>query len=309
MLAVLAVTGFEILPAKAAKKATIEIEEVQIHETSDAASPVLEVLHKGDSISVSNNPVNGFHKARGPSGAIGWIDANQLNLTGEPKGDAESVKTEVAATPSSSRSSKNSKKIAKPWSIRGFGGLTLSSPTVAATPFSTNPISYLMQFGVSASYQILEWLGIETRVEYLTRSRSFIASSVTYIDTLSSLPIVVGPVIRVLNTPRFEFRLGALGGVAPMTSFTFTSGAATTANTTVYSGLGYAFTGKVDGAFKVTPTFGVFAEAGYRILTTASVAPSPAGTGSELYTSSGNLVSLPVNYSGIFFGGGVALFF
>jgi uncharacterized protein YgiM (DUF1202 family) len=71
---------FIIGVAHAARRAKVDVDNTEMYRGPQKDSEVLTHLKKGQRLTASNYPTEGFYKVRTVDGMIGWVKADTLNL-------------------------------------------------------------------------------------------------------------------------------------------------------------------------------------------------------------------------------------
>jgi uncharacterized protein YgiM (DUF1202 family) len=79
-LLVLALSIFSMAPAFAARTAVIDVDQTEMLRGPQKNSEVLQYLKKGQHVTASNYPTEGYYKVRTVDGTLGWVKANTLEL-------------------------------------------------------------------------------------------------------------------------------------------------------------------------------------------------------------------------------------
>lgn len=66
--------------ARAARTAVIDVDKTELFRGPQSDSQVLTYLKKGQHVTASNYPTEGYYKVRTIDGTLGWVKANTLEL-------------------------------------------------------------------------------------------------------------------------------------------------------------------------------------------------------------------------------------
>jgi uncharacterized protein YgiM (DUF1202 family) len=69
-----------VAPAYAARTAIVDVDQTDMLRGPQKDSEVLTHLNKGQHVTASNYPTEGFYKIRTVDGTLGWVKANTLEL-------------------------------------------------------------------------------------------------------------------------------------------------------------------------------------------------------------------------------------
>lgn len=70
-----------VLPqAHAARTAVVDVDQTELYRGPQKDSQVLTHLKKGQHVTASNYPTEGYYKVRTVDGTLGWVKANTLEL-------------------------------------------------------------------------------------------------------------------------------------------------------------------------------------------------------------------------------------
>lgn len=259
--------------AFAAQMAKVTALTSPVYALSDDTSRVIDYFSRDQVIVVSNIADHGYYKVRTSAGAYGWISGSQIILA------SEGVPVD---TPFRNR-------------VILMYGLTSLSYGDPLTKF--NLTSSDLNFGTSVSleyqYQINGPLNLAFRIEYLNSKSSevLIGANVTQKVRASLLPIEMGVLYNVFRNSKTRFGLGAYAGIAASSAMIVSQ---TNVGEVTYGS--HDPCGEVLGqvGIDLSRTFALDAEAGYRIqMPTDASATNSFGS------------AFNINYSGIFFRGGL----
>jgi uncharacterized protein YgiM (DUF1202 family) len=76
----LALTLCWIAPAFAARTAIVDVDQTEMYRGPQKDSQVLQYLKKGQHVTASNYPTEGYYKVRTVDGTLGWVKASTLEL-------------------------------------------------------------------------------------------------------------------------------------------------------------------------------------------------------------------------------------
>ncbi len=80
MLAAIEVAQGGLTEAHAARTAVVDVDKTEMLRGPQKDSQVLTVLKKGQHVTASNYPTEGYYKVRTVDGTLGWVKANTLEL-------------------------------------------------------------------------------------------------------------------------------------------------------------------------------------------------------------------------------------
>lgn len=70
--------------AFAARTAVVDVDQTELLRGPQKSSEVLQYLKKGQHVTASNYPTEGYFKVRTVDGTLGWVKANTLELGAMP---------------------------------------------------------------------------------------------------------------------------------------------------------------------------------------------------------------------------------
>jgi hypothetical protein len=309
--------------AQAARGAIVDLDALDVRQGPGPRFKSLEKLGKGDPVTASNQPIEGYYKVRTASGTIGFVPADTLVLQPTHSSDegapAAALPAPQTAAPEAVKPVKSPAKSApKPARlsypgprIKALGGYDFFDVGDVNDHLSANVLRFGYGAGLELEYPVMPWLAAVARVEYLFKAVAAHDGSTNkdFEMSVSSWPIVLGAQATLLTWESWSAHASLLAGLAPLTRISATSTSDSEPNVTEFSALGYTGVAKLDVAYSLNATWAFFAEAGYRYLTTSAQTPSLEGAGSSIFQSGGEYVPIRINLSGPFVGLGVALAF
>jgi hypothetical protein len=301
--------SFILISTVAAKKVSVVRDQAELREGLTENSKVIRYLKSGVFVTVSNDPYGDFYKAKTLDGTLGWIHANDLGLPAGPKA------MDASYTPTSNPPLPN-KAIEPPSNWRLTMGLGLDF-------FYLKDVNTLLGYdalksGLGFTLEIQRDLGKDywLLLRFEKTGKSVIATELgnPYTQEVSVFPFMAGVAYYASKSKSFNIRLSLLAGVGISALLSSTQTDVAANNVTRFQGTAFGGMFKADIDFKVSGSFDVFGEVGYRYLATARLSsPVTEGAGSSLFKvgglSSGAYIPIALDFSGAFIRAGVGLSF
>lgn len=293
--------------AWAARGGVVDADEGRVFEKPNQKSKVIETLRRKTPIAASNLPINGFYRVRTPSGQLGWMVGEDLELQPAPEVDVgkKSASSKKEDPSSKKRSPASSEQ--KPYSylIRGFGGLSLFKASGIIPGYDS--FGPGITFGGDFVWMFAQKWGFIVRVDRMVKNLGLSDSGTnkSYLLELNSMPISAGAEYRWLKSSLFSGHLSLLVGYSPITSLRSTSVSDSTNNVTEVKSSEVGLLTKVDLHFYLFRFLSIFGEVGYRYQQSPQLTVSNTGAYSSAVINS----TFKINLSGPFVGGGVSLAF
>jgi len=308
--------------AHAAQAVRVNVDLAEVFSGPGNSYEVVGKIPKGTALTASNSPTDGFYKVRTPSGQIAWIAEDSLAIGAAPPAsttnaepsvkEPQSSQNTTSPSPPMSPLKKSSKKSQSKFRVRGFGGLDLFNLKDVNSRVGFEEFKSGYAVGGQVGYAVTPSVYIGLRVEKIFLSVSAVDADIsknTFQFGVSSMPIMGGAEFAVLKNADFSLDLGAFGGLANSTQFTSQSTTPTAGVTTTYTASPVTLLAKADFNFHFSKMFGVFFEAGYRMLKTDALNATVLRTGSTVTLVNGVEAPLILNLNGPFFGLGVIVSF
>lgn len=310
--------------ALAARVAIVDVDEAEVHAGPGKGHKVVEKLGRGTRLPVSNQAVEGFYKARTPSGALGFIATESLIVAPLPATEDASVPAPpaapsppVASAPASANEPDPRKRAPRQRiRLRALGGYGFFSVGDVNDLFQAAVLRFGFHYGGEMGFLFTPRLAAVARFESVFKQQSVRSLNTLriYDLSLSSYPAMAGLELAITNDRRISTHFAILAGLALRTSLASTDTGSVEPNVTEQSA--HAFTGvaKLDISYALGTSWSVTGEVGYRYLKTPLVAPSAADagvSGSEIFKdpTTGAFVPVSLDLSGPFLSAGVAFSF
>lgn len=288
------------VPAFAARMAIVESLHVEVREAPRQDSNVIIKLKKGDVVTASNLPTEGFYKIRTEDEeVVGWVSGTALSFVDADPTTLVSVGEAL-----------------HPWRdyvtlrlLSGYSFFKLGDvdSVLGTSGLIRNGFGYGGELGIFVTRSIAllfryEQLQKKSNLTYAATGRSFSFS-------LTSTPWMAGLEWELIRTPDNFFGLALLGGTASGTQLTSTEGAAATPNQTVFVDKPVAALLKADLGWFLNSWSVFYFEAGYRYQKSKKLTPGTAGNGADIFQSSGVYVPIALDFSGLVLLAGVGVVF
>jgi hypothetical protein len=260
-------------------------------------------LPKGTRVNTSDRATDGYYRIRSTA-LSGWVQEGDLEFLGAaPQQQTQRQKAERMAdrndSPDQSESSSESSS-PHPWALKVFGGLDFFNPSQVDGLIGSSALQNGTGFGGELDYGFTRTFYLGFRVEDISKSATGPdAVGNTFQFNLSSVPVMVGLMLRAANGSNFSWDFGAYVGEAFGTQVSGTATNLAAPNVTTISASAPTFLIDTDVNWHITEPFWIFAELGYRYLQTSSQTPTTVGAGQGIFqNSSGSFVAVPINLSG-----------
>lgn len=307
-LGVVASTLFTLPTAYAYRAARVAVDQADLKDASNPDANTKSTLPRGTRVNTSDQPTNGYYRVRSATDS-GWVRGDDLNFSGPP----------IAANKSAKRSSsrRQSGPDESSWSAKIFAGFDFFSPSALETQFQTTALGTGAGFGGELDYWWNKDWALAFRIESIGKSTNGPAGPSANADVLDvnvgSTPVMGGILYSLSKGDTFSFDAAAYLGLGFGTNVTETDTNQTAPNITEISGTAPTFLLAVDGNWHVTEPLWIYAELGYRYLSTGSSTPSTVSNGKSdtLFenASTGAFVPLAINLSGVIFNIGARINF
>lgn len=302
--------------AHAFKKGSVRAGGVVFKESPSDSAPEIETLPAGTQLYTSDRPTQGdWYKAKSPSGKIGYVHGASIQFAGAGAPPAGAGKPTRGAPRSAESRSPSPSGPRKEIIVRGMAGLTFFAMSDFYDRLGITDIKSGVSFGAEFLYPVGSSIRIPLHFEYITKSVALevTSSSSSYNLSIGSMPILTGieyPLIK--NNPKFDLSVAALVGLGLSTKFDIVNNKPKTASSaeTLYKGSPLAVVGRVGADYRLNPKFSLHADAGYRMLKTSKISPSPVEASQTIVAdSAGKVIQYAVDMSGVFFNLGAAYWF
>lgn len=312
--------------AQAAQLGQIDADSAKIYRLPQGDAEIVTTVKKGDYLTVSNYPYEGYYKVRTTKGEVGFIDTNDIYVIRDPE-VLRKVLHHNKQAPQIRRDEPQVDLPTKPdregrLGIKGpihaslYGGLTLFPWSEFQTATSVTNYTGSLDFGGEVHFPVSRDFTFGIRMDIMTKGFVIKDSGGSTTHNLSSgaIPLMLGFGWRATPadaSSKFRVFVAAMGGVSFNTSFSSQDVTIASDNVTTYSALGIAALGKVEVAYMLSRALGLKLEGGYRFLrTTGAVTASPASASGNTYLQSGgSTITMILNYSGFEVGGGAVFYF
>ena len=259
--------------AIAAKPAKIIKDAINVFEKPKSDSSVISSIPKDVTIQVSNNPTNGYYKARTPEGKIGWIAESDLETSAPVK--TEPGKTETV------QAKEISPKSASPFSLLVMGGMQVLNNGGFPAEISTTNASTGFGGTLELHYKFKDHLILAGKAEYFSSSSAQTPSTgVTQEFKFSTLPLMAGVIVVPIRKEKYKIGLGLFGGVSLMTSLKINKSSGSPEDYTSARPCGSI---NLQGNYSISSWVSLVGDAGYRfhsvVYPASTKVTAPAFTG------------------------------
>jgi hypothetical protein len=263
--------------AYAFKAAFVQSDNAIIRQSASDTAPPVSAVPKGTRVNTSDNPTAGYYRVRSAK-ATGWVKDSDLSfdLSAAP------LPTKAPPPPASRRRARKEAPLNYTWTLSGFGGLDLWTPTDINNAVSSTSLNTGAGFGAELGYRFSRnWVWL-FRIEHLFKSTSGQSATdqatglTSPISTsVASTPLMTGLQYHLTETGNWSFDFGALVGIALGTQFNLDTGSEGALSTdgapAIYSASVVTALLKFDLNYHLSNSFWVFFEPGYRILKTGQL--------------------------------------
>jgi hypothetical protein len=291
----------------------------EILQSPDGGSSVLENLSSGARVYTSDRPSRGYYKVKSAKGTLGWVREDLLDFDGAAPAaptpppaassddDTGSRRRSRGATKREEATRTRSSGRMAPYGFRLVGNLNLFKLADLNAHLGIDALGNGVGIGGEFLYPVGTRTWAVLRVEKISKLVQYEvqSSSWTYDLAIASMPIQVGLEYALAAEKTYQITASGLVGLGMGTKYTSTSSSQTAPNITEFTGSPLTFMIRLGWDYKLSSSFAVGAEAGYRILKLAEAVPTTAGNGVELY--GGAQTPWAVNLSGPV--GGLAITF
>lgn len=289
------VLSFATPAAQAAQVAQVIADEAVLHEYPQASSRALVRIQKGEQITVSNLPTEGFYKARAKTGEVGWLSGNDIHVAAPTaKGNAPVVarKQRKAAGPASPP---EDTRIQFSYGIDSFGYGDMKN-VFDTTALSSKGMVLEAAFRLNSS---LFW-ALRAEMHTGETAETDVDTSTTQKLKQSTIPVEIGLQWDVHRSESLRFTLGAFLGMAISSSMTVTWTTSGAIEEVKYSSMDPCANFGVQAAYSLGGAFGLFADLGYHYQKTGEFEATQRFNGKPAFA---------IDYSGITIRGGLELKF
>ena len=296
--------------AHAAQAAQVIVPQANVYQYPQASSNVISRLNRGDSVTVSNLPTEGFYKVRLPNGDVGWVSGNDVlsGSVGSSNGDGRGSvvakpvpprarkrsRSEDGDAPTSGSSDTDSFRVLISY---GIGSLSYGGLTDTFGSDNVKGLNLVKNFSAEAQFKINPKLFWAIKIDSLSADTGIITitSSETQEIAFKQVPVELGLVWSPISRHSFRWGVGLYLG-APLSSTS-----AVTLNNTVSAQQIIINYGAVEPivelgtqfSWGLGDAFGIFLAANYRYDET-SAEPSQVDS-----TRGITIPSFKINYSGV----------
>ena len=274
---------------------------------------------------ISNFPTQGFYKVRTASGQIGWVETGSVGselLPAAPSSPEFDLPAPPAETPSATTTTvvpyedtKSSEKPRvsvdepkeppttprDPWEFKLFGGILKVSLSDVNNQLGATLFNVMPYYGGQAGYPLNSDLYVLFRVDRINSTTTAGGASFN----LSSTPIMTGLEYTFARSHSVFVQGSLLLGIAIATTLDMTATSLPQPNLTELQATSFTEMVQIDAGVDLSRMFALFVEGGYRFLKSESVGPSIIGNGGTVFQTNGQNVSIPLDLSGPFVGGGL----
>ncbi len=291
--------------AMAARIARVKVHGSKVYAQPSSSSRVLGTLPRGTVVATANTPKQGYYRMKTKSGLLGWIAADALVFKSSSGSAARGRSGPVDV----------SVRRYDRFKVRAIGGMSLFNLSEVNEYLGIDSMKAGLSGGVELGYAFTPRISALLRVERIAKSVTVLSpdETMTFLLDAVSLPVMAGVEYQVIQkkpsaSKGFTLDVAVLGGMGLGTTLTSTAGDFDEPNETVYGGSTFTVYPKATGNVYISRKFALIGEVGYRILSTASAAPTTTGNGAtELFAATPP--AFAINMSGLVFGVGLSYSF
>ncbi len=293
--------------ALAARSGQIIVDEANVYEYPQYSSKTISKLKKGEGLTVSNLPTEGFYKVRLRNGDLGWVSGNDLLVANNaPSGSSapapsrsslprNDYPSDAVADSNPYRSNNDYDSKDRDWRLNFGGGLqNLSYNGFGNTFENAASLNYGTNLGVELQWRAVGNLFWAFRTDILLTSGA--AATLTNTDTQSlketNVPIQFGLNFSFIDTGQSRLSFGLYGGIS-ISKMSVTQSKANGASVTEdYSTVSPVVLGSIQGVYGLGKVFGLFGEIGYRYEKTGTF-------GQTTIVETAAIPAFSIDYSGV----------
>lgn len=270
--------------AFAAQSGNIIVNEARVFQYPRSDSAILQKLPRDTTLTVSNQPTEGFFKVRTPNGQLGWVSGQDIlvagaasNLPPPPPMSPVKKRHEEVVDPENDDGSGSNRnlRLLLGWGLTNltYGGLKDTFEGVALMNYGTS-------FQVEVQKRMSHILSWAVRLEYLSTNSGDKVLDTSRTQTISNsmLPLQIGFMFNPINARKIRFGIGAYGGVALAAGTTVTQRNTSTnvEVSTKYNSTDPVGTLAAQLTWMISKNFGIFFDGAYRYQKTALFPASTA---------------------------------
>lgn len=267
------------------RAAKVASDQAEMKEAPSEGSPTKSVLSRGARVNTSDQPANGYYRARS-STDTGWIRESDLDFAGAPQPQTPNQPQTQGQQPVTRKNGpermedKAEQNDGGPthWAAKLFGGIDFWKASEVSNVIGSTALQTGSGFGGEIDYWYKERWAFAFRLEKLTKSASGPTGSNGTGDVvdlqLSSAPVMLGMSYAASRGENFSLDIGAYLGLAFSTQVTETDPAQASPNTSQLSATAPTFLLAGDLNWHITDPLWLFAELGYRYLKTSQGTPT-----------------------------------
>lgn len=320
-MGVLAVACFAGSTALAAQPASVGVPETRVLEAPRSDARSIETLVRGDPVTASNQPTDGYYKIRTASGQVGYVPESELSMSGPPPIEplqqaeepvqtapprAEAPAKETIDPPrkrySGSSSDSSSKTFLPRPALRVFVGKSYFKLADIQDRLLSDELKDGSHIGAEYRQPLSGAWSLLFRAESVSGKWSIIApiNDGDYEVTASMIPLQAGIAYQFTSFESFELGIALLGGMGYQASAKVASLTDSTEEVE-YGGNPVGASFKFDGAWSFTDAIGLYFEGGYRFFDVPTANPTASGTKTTSpYITDGFYEQLKVQFTGAF---------
>ncbi len=297
---------FPMASGHAAQSGRVVVDRAVIHEFPNAGSKKLKGFARGETLTVSNLPTEGFYKVRIAKDEYGWVSGNDILVEDGAVQSASLAEAPLAAVgeavnPAAPEDFNGDKTRV----LFGLGVHDLAYGGLSDHFIGANDLNLGSHYSLELQRKIFYLLYWSIRAELMNSESGDQAISSTTLQRIKShsLPVQLGIVFHPIHARKFRLGLGLYGGLS---FFTYTEVEQTTSsvtNSVKYSTIDPVGTGVIQATYGLGKALGLIGEIAYRYQVTGSL------DSTTVLDSNNPVPSFKLNYSGIFLKGGLELRF
>jgi hypothetical protein len=299
------------IPAEAAQSGKVITERAPIREFPDSGAPKLKEARKGETLTVSNLPTEGFFKVRIGKDEYGWISGNDLLVEGvaapvvapmdlpreEPAGDPSGLSPGTPASVDPADEFWGHKTRI----LLGMGVHDLSYGGLSENFIGANDLNLGSHFSLEIQRKIFYLLYGSIRADLMSAETGEQQISDTTLQRIRShaLPVQIGILFHPIHARKFRLGLGLYVGGSFLTYTEVEQTVSGDTNSVRYSSIDPVGTAVLQGTYGFGNRLGIFGELAYRYHVTGTL------DSSSVLDSNNPVPAFKLNYSGILLKGGL----
>jgi hypothetical protein len=251
----------------------VEVDSAELKQQPRPDAPTIKTLPKGTAFNATDTPNNGYYYIRTATD-LGWIDGASIGKSGDHRQVQQKSPTQ-RQQPQRRTTRRQRTRVRSPFMVKLHGDYNLFSVSDLNNATHSTSFGNVIGFGGEAFYFFDPLTAVGLRVDTLSQkiSATDTSTSVTYNSydfNLSALAVMVG-VERILYEDH-DYYISGNGFVGLGSSKLSVNATGTSSSTSFeFSAKPITLLALIEGGWKINPTFSVYGEAGYRLMSSSNV--------------------------------------